>query len=103
MRSFATAVLGLVTMSVVSVLFAQTPAEVNAPLRLSARTVYPDLRWPEPQLIVEVDSRAWHDDPLAQLEDRERQAELEARGERVLRVRKGELRGPARFLNLRSP
>lgn len=49
-------------------------------------------------MIVEVDSRAWHDDPLAQLDDRERQAELEARGERVLRVRKAELRRPGRFL-----
>ena len=37
--------------------------EVNAPYRLPTRTVYPDLRWPALGLIVEVDSREWHDDP----------------------------------------
>jgi len=68
-------------------------------LRLPSGTVYPDLRWPELRLIVEVDSAEWHDDPLAQIADRERQAELEARGERVLRVRKSELaRRSDRFL-----
>ena len=62
-------------------------------------TVYPDLRWPELRLIVEVDSAEWHDDPLAQLADRERQAELEAAGERVLRVReRGAQAQPRRFL-----
>lgn len=75
------------------------PEEVNAPYRLPSGTVYPDLRWPELRLIVEVDSAEWHDDPLAQIADRERQAELEARGERVLRVRKSELaRRSDRFL-----
>ncbi|HWK30336.1 MAG TPA: type IV toxin-antitoxin system AbiEi family antitoxin domain-containing protein [Solirubrobacter sp.] len=75
------------------------PAEVNAPYRLPGRTVRPDLRWPELRLIVEVDSREWHDDPLAQAADAERQAELEAAGERVLRVTSAELkRRPARFL-----
>jgi hypothetical protein len=77
----------------------QTPSEVNAPYRLPSGTVYPDLRWPELRLIVEVDSAEWHDDPLAQIADRERQAELEAVGERVLRVRKTELANrPRRFL-----
>jgi predicted transcriptional regulator of viral defense system len=77
----------------------QRPSEVNAPYRLPSGTVYPDLRWPELRLIVEVDSAEWHDDPLAQLADRERQAELEAAGERVLRVRKPELANrPRRFL-----
>ena len=42
----------------------ERPPEVNAPYRLSRTTVYPDLRWPELQIIVEVDSRKWHDDPL---------------------------------------
>jgi hypothetical protein len=75
------------------------PREVNAPYRLPSGTIYPDLRWPELQLIVEVDSAEWHDDPVAQLADRERQAELEAAGERVLRVREAELkRRPRRFL-----
>jgi hypothetical protein len=77
----------------------RAPSEVNAPYRLPSRTVYPDLRWPELRLIVEVDSAEWHDDPLAQVADRERQAELEAAGERVLRVRKTELANrPRRFL-----
>jgi hypothetical protein len=77
----------------------RAPGEVNAPYRLASGTVYPDLRWPELRLIVEVDSAEWHDDPLAQVADRERQAELEATGERVLRVRKPELAlRPRRFL-----
>ena len=56
------------------------------------RTVYPDLYWPHLRLVVEVDSLEWHDDPLARHDDAERQAELEAAGERVLRFTK---RGPA--------
>jgi hypothetical protein len=74
------------------------PAEVNAPYRLPGRTVYPDLRWPELRLIVEVDSRQFHEDPLARHEDAERQAELEAAGERVIRVTTRQLRRPARFI-----
>jgi hypothetical protein len=80
----------------------QPPDEVNAPFRLRSGTVYPDLRWPALRLIVEVDSAEWHDDPLAQLADRERQAELEALGERVLRVRKRELRHPRFLARLRA-
>ena len=57
--------------------------------RPPARTPYlPDLRWPAQRLIVEIDS-AWHDDPLSQQLDAERQAELEAAGERVLRDHEG--------------
>jgi very-short-patch-repair endonuclease len=48
--------------------------------------VYPDLRWPEQRLTVECDSRTWHDGKLAGEDDAERQARLEADGERVLRV-----------------
>jgi hypothetical protein len=80
----------------------RAPSEVNAPYRLACGTVYPDLRWPELRLIVEVDSAEWHDDPLAQLADRVRQAELEAAGERVLRVRKSELRHPRFLVRLRA-
>jgi hypothetical protein len=72
--------------------------EVNPPYRLSTRTVYPDLRWPALRLIVEVDSLEWHDDPLARLDDAQRQAELEARGERVLRVTSAQLKQPRLFL-----
>lgn len=46
-----------------------------------------DLLWPEPRLIVEVDSRRWHDGPLARRDDHHRQAVLEAAGYAVLRVR----------------
>ena len=80
----------------------RAPEEVNAPFRLASGTIYPDLRWPALRLIVEVDSADWHDDPLAQLADRERQAELEALGERVLRVRKAELRHPRFVARLRA-
>ena len=59
--------------------------DVNRALDLGHLTYYPDLRWPAQRLILEVDS-AWHDGPLANELDAERQAELEAAGERVLRT-----------------
>ena len=46
----------------------------------------PDFRWPDRRLVVEADGAAWHDDPLAREDDAERQAILEAHGERVVRV-----------------
>lgn len=48
--------------------------------------VYPDLRWPDKQLTVECDGATWHSGKLALQDDSERQARLEADGERVLRV-----------------
>jgi very-short-patch-repair endonuclease len=48
--------------------------------------VFPDLRWPDQRLTVECDGAAWHDGTLAREDDAERQARLEATGERVLRV-----------------
>jgi hypothetical protein len=60
--------------------------DVNAPYRLPDRVVYPDLRWPALRLVVEVDSAEWHTDPLAQRDDARRQADLEADGERVIRI-----------------
>jgi hypothetical protein len=74
------------------------PPAVNAPYRLPTRTVIPDLRWPELRLIVEVDSREWHDDPLARLDDAQRQAELEAHGERVLRITSAQMKRPLEVL-----
>jgi len=62
------------------------PPDVNVPLHLAGRRVIPDLRWPSATLVVEADSAAWHDDRLAREDDAERQALLEAHGERVLRV-----------------
>jgi very-short-patch-repair endonuclease len=56
--------------------------DVNKPLIVSGRRVVPDFRWPRKRLVLEADGAAWHDPAL----DAERQALLEAHGERVLRV-----------------
>jgi very-short-patch-repair endonuclease len=58
--------------------------EVNVPLRIDGRTVIPDFRWPEQRLILEADGAAYH--AHAREDDAERQALLEAHGERILRV-----------------
>ncbi len=60
--------------------------DVNRPLLLDGRRVIPDFRWPDQRLVVEADGAAWHDTELARADDAERQALLEAHGERVLRV-----------------
>jgi very-short-patch-repair endonuclease len=60
--------------------------QVNEALRLSGRRVVPDFRWPEQRVVVEADGATWHDNKLAREDDAERQALLEAHGDRVLRV-----------------
>jgi hypothetical protein len=60
--------------------------DVNKPIVVADRRVIPDFRWPEQRLILEADGAAWHDDPAAREADTERQAFLEAHGERVIRV-----------------
>jgi very-short-patch-repair endonuclease len=60
--------------------------DVNRPLTIDGRRVIPDFRWPQYRLVVEADGAEWHDDRLAREDDAERQALLEAHGERVLRV-----------------
>lgn len=60
--------------------------DVNVPLVLGGRRVIPDFRWPAQHLVVEADGAAWHDHRLAREDDAERQALLEAHGERVVRV-----------------
>lgn len=65
--------------------------------RLQGTSYYPDLRWPEQHLILEIDS-AWHDGALAQELDATRQAELEAAGERVLRTTKRQAEAQPRQL-----
>jgi very-short-patch-repair endonuclease len=60
--------------------------DVNVPLRIDGRRIVPDFRWPECRLVVEADGAAWHDSKLSREDDAERQALLEAHGERVLRV-----------------
>lgn len=63
------------------------PPDVNVPLHIAGRTIIPDFRWATERLIVEADGAKWHDGALAQADDAERQAILEAHGERVVRVR----------------
>jgi hypothetical protein len=70
----------------------------NPVYRLPGRTVFPDLYWPQHRLVVEVDSVEWHDDPLARRDDAQRQADLEAAGERVLRVTSADMRKPRQVL-----
>jgi very-short-patch-repair endonuclease len=60
--------------------------DVNRPLRIEDQRVIPDFRWPTQRLVVEADGAAWHDNRLAREHAAERQALLEAHGERVLRV-----------------
>ena len=60
--------------------------DVNKPLVIDGRRVVPDFRWPDQRLIIEADGAEWHDNRLAREDDAERQALLEAHGERVLRV-----------------
>jgi very-short-patch-repair endonuclease len=60
--------------------------DVNRSLILEGRRLVPDFRWPDQRLTVEADSSAWHEHKLAREDDAERQALLEAHGERVLRV-----------------
>jgi very-short-patch-repair endonuclease len=63
----------------------KTP-DVNVPLQIDGRTVIPDFRWPAQRLCIEADGAAWHDHRLAREDDAERQAILEAYGERVVRI-----------------
>lgn len=60
--------------------------DVNRPLTMQGRTIVPDFRWPEQRLIIEADGAEWHDDRLTREDDAEKQALLEAHGERVLRI-----------------
>lgn len=60
--------------------------DVNRPLVIEGKRVIPDFRWPKQRLILEADGAAWHDNAIARADDLERQALLEASGERVIRV-----------------
>src|SRR4051812_11558820 len=60
--------------------------DVNVPYHVDGQKTIPDFRWPEQRLVLEADSTTWHDNPLARADDADRQALLEADGERVLRV-----------------
>ena len=56
--------------------------DVNRPLMIGDRRVIPDFRWPKQRLILGADGPGWHDGSI----DAERQALLESKGERVIRV-----------------
>jgi hypothetical protein len=60
--------------------------DVGEPLVIAGRRLVPDFRWPKQRLIVEADGAQWHDHKLAKEDDAERQAILEAHGERLVRV-----------------
>jgi hypothetical protein len=60
--------------------------DVNVPLSLGERRIVPDFRWPAKHLVIEADGAAWHDHKIAREDDAERQALLEAHGERLLRI-----------------
>jgi len=60
--------------------------DVNVALTIAGRRIIPDFRWPDHHLVVEADGAAYHDNRLAREDDAERQALLEAHGERVVRV-----------------
>jgi elongation factor P len=62
------------------------PPQVNLPIHVGGKRLVPDFRWPDRNLTIEADSAAWHDHRLAREDDAERQALLEAHGERVIRV-----------------
>jgi very-short-patch-repair endonuclease len=62
------------------------PPDVNVPMIVDNRRVVPDFRWPEQRLVIEADGAAWHGHRLAREDDVDRQAILEAYGERVVRV-----------------
>ena len=63
-----------------------TKPQINVTLHLDGIPTTPDFRWPDQHLVIEADGRAWHDHRLAREDDAERQARLEAHGERVVRV-----------------
>jgi very-short-patch-repair endonuclease len=60
--------------------------DVNRPLQINGRTIIPDFRWPDQRLVIEADGATWHDNRLTREDDAEKQAILEAAGERVIRI-----------------
>jgi hypothetical protein len=74
--------------------------DVNKSLHIHGRRLIPDFRWPKHHLILEADGGQWHDTPLAQADDAERQSFLEQHGERIIRARWNEaVRAPRRVLD----
>lgn len=57
--------------------------EVNVSLKVKGRTLKPDFLWREQRLILEADSRQFHDTDTAFVEDRRREQRLQVAGWRV--------------------
>lgn len=57
--------------------------EVNVPLRVGNRTYKPDFLWRPQRLILEADSRRFHDTDVAFVDDRRREQRLQLAGWRV--------------------
>lgn len=60
--------------------------EINPKLHLDGHDIRPDMLWRDRRLVIELDSRRWHSDPLTQQDDAAKQAILEANGIRVMRI-----------------
>jgi very-short-patch-repair endonuclease len=60
--------------------------DINQSLQIQGRTIIPDFRWPDQRLVIEADGAEWHDNRLTREDDAEKQAILEAAGERVVRI-----------------
>jgi very-short-patch-repair endonuclease len=65
---------------------------VNLPIEAAARRFVADIAWPSARLIVELDSRGFHDTALAFESDRARDRALLAAGWRVIRITSRQLR-----------
>jgi predicted transcriptional regulator of viral defense system len=72
--------------------------EVNVPLRIGRDNFKPDFLWREAGLIVEADSRQFHDTDMAFLDDRRREQRLQLAGWRVSHCTWGEIEHEPRRL-----
>jgi hypothetical protein len=59
---------------------------INVPLWLDGERQVPDFRWPDRRLVIEADGAAFHDHATVRAGDAHKQAQLEAHGDRVLRI-----------------
>jgi very-short-patch-repair endonuclease len=57
--------------------------EVNVSLKVKGHTLKPDFLWREQRLILEADSRQFHDTDIAFVDDRRREQRLQVAGWRV--------------------
>lgn len=69
--------------------------QLNRPLQLGDRTIFPDCMWPDQRVLVELDGRATHDTTRAYESDRLRDRRAQVAGWRTIRVTWRQLRIPA--------